>query len=418
MEVSDVGGETMESADRAKALASNLLLVGLVLLSLFLSACGTVPQRNPLPQIEGDIAPIPGLPVDARFWGDQVPEFLLKRLRTSSKEEIQQHLPAWVGGKHHYIAISGGGQNGAFGAGLMNGWTAAGDRPEFLLVTGVSTGALSAPFVFLGPDYDDELASVYTTLETSDLLETRYWTAIVTGDAAVDTDKLRDVIGSYIDDEMIRRLAEEHLRGRRLYIGTTNLDAKRPVIWSLTHIAASDYPKKKKLIGDVLLASASIPGAFPPVLINIEWDGQRYDELHVDGGTVSQVFVYPTALDFSAVLKKLDVTESHEVYVIRNSKLAPEWEPVEPSIFNLAGTSISSLIRTQGLGDLSQIYLLTQRDGGEYRLAYIPEDFEMKYHEPFDPTYMKALYDFGFEMGKQGYPWDKLPPAAKEIKIE
>jgi predicted acylesterase/phospholipase RssA len=216
---------------------------------------------------------------------------------------------------------------------------------------------------------------------------------------------------------MIRRLAEEHKRGRRLYIGTTNLDAKRPVIWSLTYIAASDYPEKKKLIGDVLLASASIPGAFPPVLIEVEKDGKRYDELHVDGGTVSQVFVYPSSFDFRALLGRLKVTTPPKVFVVRNSKLAPEWEPVEPSIYNLAGVSIASLIRTQGLGDLSQIYLLTQRDGGEYRLAYIPDSFEVEYDELFDPDYMQALYKLGYDLGKAGYPWETIPPAAKKVSV-
>ena len=390
-----------------------------LLAAAFLSttACGVIPKRNPYPQESGEIAQIPGLPVQARFWGDEAPDFFYEAMEALSDEEVREFLPAWVGGKHHYIAISGGGQDGAFGAGLITGWTASGTRPEFLLVTGISTGALSAPFVFLGPDYDDELTAVYTTLKTDDLLETRPWTVIATSDAAFDSSKLRNIIGAFVDDEMIRRLAEENKRGRRLFIGTTNLDAKRPVIWNITQIAASEYPEKKKLIGDVLLASASIPGAFPPVIIEVEKDGVTYDELHVDGGTVAQVFVYPAALDFRATLDRLQVEEPPTVYVIRNSKLKPEWEPIEPSIFNLAGTSVSSLIRTQGIGDLSLIYLLTQRDGGEFRLAYIPDEFDIDFNEPFDPAYMRELYKLGFDLGQQGYPWDTLPPATKVISI-
>lgn len=383
-----------------------------------LAACGTIPNRNPLPQQGEALAEIPGLPPDARQWGDQTPELLLERLRTWTPEQMRAFIPSWYGQELNFLAISGGGQDGAFGAGLVNGWTESGRRPEFQIVTGVSTGALSAPFVFLGPDYDDELKEVYTTKSTADLVEIRPWTVIATGDAALDNDKLRGMIAHYVDDEMIRRLAEEHRRGRRLFVGTTNLDAARPVVWNITAMAASDYPDKKKLIVDVLLASASIPGAFPPVLVEVEVDGRTYDELHVDGGAVTQVFVYPTSLDFSQVLERLEVTEPFNIYVIRNSRLKPEWKPVEAGIFEITATSISSLIRTQGLGDLSSIYLLAQRDGGRFHLSYVPDDFDVDYDEMFDPDYMKALYQVGYDLGRQGGRWEDQPPATRTVKIE
>ncbi len=390
---------------------------GAIGVCLWLAGCGTVPERNPLPQSNANAASIPGLPEEARFWGDEAPEFLLDRLRTASKEDLKTHLPSWFNGQHHYLAVSGGGQNGAFGAGLINGWTASGTRPEFLIVTGISTGALIAPFAFLGPEYDAQLREVYTTLETEDLLETRGWTVIATSDAAVDTEKLRAIIDRYMNDDMLREMAQAYRQGRRLFIGTTNLDARRPVIWNITAIAASDYPEKQKLIVDVLLASASIPGAFPPVLIRVNANGTWYDEMHVDGGTVSQVFVYPTSLDLGAILEKVEVTAPPKIYVIRNAQLVPEWKPVDANIFEIAATSIDSLIRTQGLGDLYQIYFLTQRDGGEYYLAYIPDDFDLASDEPFDPEYMNALYDRAYELAKDGYPWDRLPPGAN-VTIE
>ncbi len=385
---------------------------------LLLSACGTILDRRPLPQVEDQLAEIPGLPEDARFWGDQAPELLLERLRTWTPEQLQALVPSWYGKEAHFLAISGGGQDGAFGAGLINGWTASGKRPEFQIVTGISTGALSAPFVFLGPDYDDELRDVYTTKKTADLAESRSWTVIATGDSAFDNTRLRNVIDSFVDEEMIRRLSEEYRRGRRLFVGTTNLDAGRPVAWNITSIAASDYPKKQKLIVDILLASAAIPGVFPPVLVEIDVDGVTYDELHVDGGAVSQVFVYPSSLDFGAVLKRLEITEPFNIYVIRNSKLKPDWKPVEAGIFEITATSISSLIRTQGLGDLSSIYLLSQRDGGTFNLVYVPDDFDVEYDEMFDPEYMKALYDVGYALAKDGVEWSQLPPSAEVIAVE
>lgn len=379
--------------------------------------CAFLPERNPAPESDGPLAEIPGIP-NARFWGDEVPELLVERLRTWDEADMSQRVPALFRTQHIYLAISGGGQNGAFGAGLLNGWTESGKRPEFTVVTGISTGALSAPFAFLGPDYDDELKRVYTTYNTEDLIEKRAWSVIATGDSAADTTKLRAVIDGFLDEELIRRLAAEQRRGRRLFIGTAFIDAGRPVIWDLTTIAASGHPSARKLIGDVLLASASIPGAFPPVLIEVERDGRRYDEMHVDGGTAAQVFIYPSVVDWQVLLEKLQVPAPPKVYVIRNAGLRPRWEPVEPRIYKIAGSAISSLIRTQGLGDLTQIYLLSQRDGAEFYLAYVPDEFREEPDEPFDRDYMIELFERGYEMARAGYPWERLPPAIKTVTIQ
>lgn len=399
----------------AEKLGNALTLLAMVLM---LAACGTIPNRNPLPQQGDQLAEIPGLPPEARFWGDQAPQLLLERLRTWSPEQLQALVPTWYGRGLNFLAISGGGQDGAFGAGLVNGWTAAGTRPEFQIVTGISTGALSAPFVFLGPDYDDELKEVYTTNSTDALAVVRPWTVIATSDAALDNGKLRALIAGYVDAEMIRRLTVEYKRGRRLFVGTTNLDAGRPVAWNITAIAASDYANKRNLIIDVLLASAAIPGAFPPVLIEVKVDGVVYDELHADGGAVSQVFVYPSTLDFGQVLERLEITEPFDIYVIRNSQLKPKWKPVEADTLGITETSITSLIRTQGLGHLSTIYLLAQRDGGNFRLSYIPDYFDVEAEEMFDPVYMQTLHDVGYRLGRNGVGWLDRPPAARTQAID
>jgi len=384
------------------------LLTALLLCSV-VTACGTIPDRNPVPLADGRLAEIPGME-NVRFWGDETPESLVERMRHGNIDEIRARSSGIVGIQHHYLAISGGGQDGAFGAGLLTGWTETGTRPEFTMVTGISTGALSAPFAFLGSDYDKALTEIYTTLSSEDLIEQRSWTVIATGDAAVDTKKLRAIIDQYVDDAMILRLAEEHQRGRRLFIGTTNLDARRPVIWNVTAIAASGAPNAHDLIIDVLLASASIPGAFPPVFIQVERDGMTYDEIHVDGGAVQQAFVYPSTIDWPVLLEKLDAKGRPQLYIIRNSLLKPRWEPIEASIFTLTKTALASLIRTQGLGDLNRMYLVAQRDGADFHLAYIPDSFAMEPHEPFDQAYMNGLYDLGQAMTKNGYPWATLPP--------
>jgi hypothetical protein len=380
-----------------------------VALLLILTGCASVPERHPLPPEYTLKAEIPGVP-EARFWGDEWPTFASERFEEFTVADFQREYSGIYNKPHNYLAISGGGANGAFGAGLLIGWTATGERPEFTMVTGVSTGALTAPFAFLGPDYDDELQEVYTNTTTKDIASKRNPIAAAFSDSVTDTAPLRALIAKYIDAEAIGAIAREHKRGRRLFIGTVNLDAGRSVIWNIGAIAASDYPQKMTLIHELLRASAAIPVAFPPVIIPVEAEGKQYDELHVDGGTGSQVFVYPAAIDWRAVAEKLKVQGRPQVYVIRNSFLEPDYQGIKRNVVPIASRTIDSLIRTQGIGDLYQIYALCRRDGNDFNLAYIPSDFTDEPTEAFDPVYMKKLLDRGYRMALEGYPWEKAPP--------
>ena len=276
-----------------------------VALLLILTGCASTPQRQPLPPEYTLKAEIPGIP-EARFWGDEWPTFAAERFEEFTDADFRRDYAGIYDKPHNYLAISGGGANGAFGAGLLIGWTATGERPEFSMVTGVSTGALTAPFAFLGPDYDDEMQEVYTTTTTKDIAVKRNMFAAAFGDSVTDTTPLQELIAKYIDADMIDAIAREHKRGRRLFVGTVNLDAGRSVIWNIGAIAASDYPQKMTLIHELLRASAAIPIAFPPVIISVEAEGKRYDELHVDGGTGSQVFFHVNRIEaFSRLISKV-----------------------------------------------------------------------------------------------------------------
>lgn len=382
---------------------------GTVALLLILTGCTSMPERQPLPPEYTLKAEIPGIP-EARFWGDEWPTFAEARFDEFTVAEFQRDFSGIYGKPHSYLAISGGGANGAFGAGLLIGWTATGERPEFSMVTGVSTGALTAPFAFLGPDYDDKMQEVYTNTTTKDIAKMRNPIAAAFGDSIADTAPLQKLIAKYVDAEMIEAIAHEHKRGRRLFVGTVNLDAGRSVIWNIGAIAASDYPQKITLIHELLRASSAIPIAFPPVIISVEADGEQYDELHVDGGTGSQVFVYPAAIDWRTITRKLKVQGQPQVYVIRNSFLDPDYQGIKRNVFPIASRTIDSLIRTQGIGDIYQIYALCGRDGNDFNLAYIPSDFTDDPTEGFDPVYMKKLLDRGYQMALDGYPWEKTPP--------
>jgi predicted acylesterase/phospholipase RssA len=382
---------------------------GTLFLLLVLAGCAGTPERQPLPPEYTLKAGIPGIP-EARFWGDEWPTFAAEKFEEFTVADFQREYDGIYDKPHNYLAISGGGANGAFGAGLLVGWTERGDRPEFSMVTGVSTGALTAPFAFLGSGYDDKMKEVYTTTSTEDIATKRNLFAALSSDSMTDTTPLKALIARYIDAEMIDAIAREYERGRRLLIGTVNLDAGRSVIWNIGAIAASDYPQKITLIQDLLRASAAIPVAFPPVVITVEAEGKQYDEMHVDGGTGSQVFVYPAAADWRLITRKLKVKGKPQIYVIRNSFLDPDYQGMKRSVFPIASRTIESLIRTQGIGDLYQIFALCQRDGNDFNLAYIPSDFTDEPTEGFDPVYMKKLLDLGYQMSLEGYPWEKAPP--------
>jgi predicted acylesterase/phospholipase RssA len=381
------------------------------LVALLLAGCASAPTRlrpvTEAAQASAAIADIPG----ARYWGDGTPAGVEGWLQ-ASEDEIRAAYGGVMGVPHHYLAISGGGADGAFGAGLLVGWTEHGSRPEFTVVTGISTGALIAPFAFLGARYDAQLTRVYTELSTRDLVERRGLFEILRNDSLASTRPLRKLISEYFDDAFIAELAREHRRGRSLLIGTTNLDAARPVTWNITRIAASGAPGARDLIHDVILASASIPGVFPPVPIEVESGGQRYDELHVDGGVTSQVFIYPTGLNWRKVLQRLQVPGRPKLYVIRNSPTAPGFRSVHRRLVPIMSRTVSSLIRTQGIGDMTTIYFLTRRDGVDFHLAHVPDDFDLMPTETFDRAYMRALFELGRNAARGGYRWVTGPQTA------
>jgi predicted acylesterase/phospholipase RssA len=310
----------------------------------------------------------------------------------------------------NFLAISGGGDQGAFGAGLLNGWSEAGTRPQFKMVTGISTGALIAPFAFLGTAYDEELKDVYTTISAKDVLKKRGTLAALFDDALADNKPLQHLVAKYVTADMLRAIAAEHAKGRILLIGTTNLDARRPVIWNIGKIAATGNPRALELVRKVLVASAAIPAVFPPMMIDVDVNGKAHQEMHVDGGASAQVFGYPPMLKLSELSEKRGVVRERRIFVIRNGRLDPDWVDVERRTLSIANRAVSSLIQNQGVGDLYRIYATAQRDGVDFNLAFIPSSFTAPLSEPFDQHYMNELFNLGYELGRSGHAWTKAPP--------
>lgn len=387
----------MSRSGRSTALG--VLRVVMLGAGLALAGCATM-MRTPLPAAllpEADAA----LGRERiRLFADSEPAALVSVVR--------DRFDGAVPGRPEYLFLSGGGADGAFGAGLLVGWSRAGGRPVFDLVTGISVGALIAPFAFLGPQYDDELTELFTTVSTGDFLNITLLRPLFGGSAFTDTTPFRRLIAKYADAALVEEVARAHRSGRRLLVGTTQLDAQRPVVWNMGAIAASENPDRVALFQSILLASASIPGVFEPVLVDVVLPSGRYDELHVDGGVTNSVFPFPADLDLGSL--SAPGLADPVLYVIRNGKITPEYEAVDLGVADIAQRSISTLIKTQANGDIFRMFAAARASGIEMNLAYIPDTFEAESEEFLDPQYMRALFTLGYDAALDGAPWSRVPP--------
>jgi hypothetical protein len=388
-------------------------VVLILVASLLNQGCATPPKRlDAVPPELTAKAAIPGMPGVRFVAGGDMTEFFKVSVEGLRREQEYLAGQGYKGPTPPavFLAISGGGDNGAFTAGLLNGWTAKGERPQFKLVTGISTGALIAPFAFLGPKYDATLKEVYTTISPKDVIEPRNVLAGFFSDAMADNAPLWKLTRKSVNEDLLKEVAAEYAKGRFLLVATADMDARRPIIWDMGKIATYGGPKALDLFVSVMIASASIPAGFPPVMIDVEADGKRYQEMHVDGGIMAQVFAYPAGITAKQVEGATGTTRDRSLYVIRNARLDPDWAQVERSTMTIAGRAVSSLIHSQGIGDIYRIYATTQRDNVDFNLAFIPSSFNAPHKEEFDNAYMRALYGEGYDMASKGFPWIKTPP--------
>jgi len=336
----------------------------------------------------------------------------LGELRRYADEPASMFLTTNVSsraGPLSYLALSGGGADGAYGAGVLNGWTAAGTRPEFSVVSGVSTGALIAPFAFLGPAYDATLRDVYTSGVAESLLDTPSIVHALFGSGLFGNTHLRELVARYIGQDMLGAIAAEHARGRRLLIVTTNLDTQRTVIWDMGRIAAIGSPQALSLFRDVMAASASIPVVFPPMLIDAEANGHRFQEMHVDGGVTAPVLTLPEAflLRNGAFARGLRMN----IYVLINDKVERDFQLVPNSTIDIAARASASVTKTQIRSVLYETYDFARRNNFGFNLTYIDKDLPSPGSFGFETSYMRSLYQYGYDKAKAGNFWAKAPPS-------
>ncbi len=387
--------------------SAQLARVLVVLLVPAVAGCSG-PTRLPAvpPKLEEDVSVL-GTP-NARFWADtQGPAMVQEAMQALAR---QRTVSGTAPSQASYLAVSGGADDGAFGAGLLVGWTETGTRPSFMLVTGISTGALIAPFAFLGPAYDEQLRAVFTTIGPDDVFLRHWLVTAIFGDALADTSPLFRLISHYANQSMLDAIGREYRKGRLLLIGTTDLDVERPVIWNIGAIATSGRPEALELFRRILLASAAVPGLFPPVMIDVDAGGRHYQEMHVDGGAFAQTFLIPSYVGTAIGRSGQQPANGRTAYVLRNGRLDPEWASVDRRLLSIAGRAISTMIHASGYNDIVRIYFTSRRDGIDYNLAYIGPDFTVEHTTDFDTAYMRALFAYGHAKALAGTAWTQTPP--------
>ncbi len=367
------------------------------------AACGSVP-RTAYTAEQAALASVPGIP-GARVYADAsvdtIAELAGNPLRRSAG--------------FNYLALSGGGGDGAYGAGVLNGWTASGTRPEFTLVSGVSTGALIAPFAFLGPAYDAYLTEFYTSGVAGELVTSPSISNILFGSGLFGDGRLRNLIARYVTPELLTAIAEEHAKGRRLMVVTTNLDSQRSVIWNMGAIASSGAPNALDLFRDVLAASASVPAVFPPQMIDVNAADARFQEMHVDGSVVTPVFTLPQTL----LLRdgKIRTGGKANIYVVINGRLEPDFEVTKNNTLSIVERSFTTASRARSRATLTATYALARSNGMSFNLTYIDEDGpKASAAKGFDTAYMRALYQEGLGKGRTGTFWQHTVPASPTLK--
>jgi predicted patatin/cPLA2 family phospholipase len=352
------------------------------------------PLQAPPPRVqfsakEQAVATIPGIP-DARFWAD-------------SEEEYRRVLGALNG---PWLALSAGGEDSAFGAGLLNGLSESGRRPDYVMVSGVSSGALLAPFAFLGSSRDGDLKREATMLSAPDVFEDRR-----TAESLMDTWPLREFIAKRYTPQLLADIAAEHRRGRRLIVITTNIDSARPVAWNMGAIAAAGGDAALKLFRDILAATSAIPGLFPPVMIEVDVNGHRVTEMHVDGGLAATIYVAPDSMLLGSSALRLPASQ---ITLILNSKLMADFAMTDRHLVGVLGRSLSVGVKRATRSAAILIAGAARRAGTEFNVAYVDQGFDFPSRGLFDPVYMNALFEAGLKQGRSAEPFrHSMPDAAR-----
>ncbi len=386
-----------------------------IMVPCFLSLSGCAHLRHSVPEdLTGKIT-IAGMPNVCSYIDSPNIPFMSQSLIDSFKEEGKSDYI--VNGVKNYPAliISGGVSNSAYGVGFLKGWSKEGSRPVFKIVTGVSSGGIVAIFAFLGKDHDDELEELFTSISTKDIVEQKnIFLSLLFGDSLMSSKPLAKKIEKVFDEKLLAKVAEEHKKGRRLYIGTTDLDAQKFVIWDMGAIASMGSNDSAKMFRKIVLASCALPIIAPPVYFPVKADGKSYVEMHGDGAATVGIFYIYQLLENMECASRSCVIDPGEfrsrLYILCCSNVTPHSQQVEGNLASIASRALDTYGASKMIGETYRIYTFAKEKNWDYNLAYIPDDFRPGQKEMFDKEEMRKLFKRGYEDATAGYKWHKTPP--------
>ncbi|BEU05410.1 alpha/beta hydrolase [Agarivorans sp. OAG1] len=383
-------------------------------LALVMTGCSSVPEHNAIAEDHAMQAKPIGVD-NTRYWGNELNfsyEYLEQVINAQVKNQNEQN-------SLDILALSGGGANGAFGAGILAAWTETGVRPEFDMVTGISTGAILAIFAFLGEEYDDYVVDFYTNYSDGDLFQSKGLLAALRSMSMFNISPYEKMVRDTITPDLLSMVAEGHNNGRLLLVGTTHLESQRFSVWNMGAIAAQNNEESEQLFENIILASTAIPGAMPAVQIDVKHNHIDYQELHVDGGVARQVFFLPDTISASS-LKNSALSKERNLYVIRNGEFLPQWKDLSPAVVEVSARSLNTIIKYQGRSDVMRIYDQATQADIDFNFAHIDTDFTAKKQskKQFDQEHMRKLFDYGYNKMAQGALWEKRPPEFDTLTVD
>ncbi|MFA9420100.1 MAG: patatin-like phospholipase family protein [Gammaproteobacteria bacterium] len=387
----------------------------LVLATLLISSCANELFRTPVPPELEEVAGVADM-AHVRAWGDSFDPAWQADVVQSIRDEPEGLFPRGPKGEFQYsgLSLSGGGEHGAFGAGFLKGWSASGSRPVFKVVTGVSTGALIAPFALLGSEYDDTLEEVYTQVTADDIYLKKSILGAYWRESLADNQPLRNMVEEYVTDEIIDAIGMAHNNGQRLLISTTNFDAQRAVIWSMGAVANSRHADAYEIFRSILVASAAIPILFPPTFIEVEAEGEVYDEMHVDGGTLGQMVYFGSTIDWKAALRKVsgdkEPVDNSVLYIVVDGETDHHYDVVPRRLTPIANRTIKTMVKASVLSSLYKMFLHAEVNGYDFKYVSLPKTYEPFDDTPYDPEEMRRMFRIGHKMGMEGDSWLSSPP--------
>ena len=400
---------------------SGFFIITLLMSLPLIQGCSSLWPRHSLPMDFTGKVTIIGMPDIRSDIDDPDPVVMQQSLVNSFKEENKDDYPANALGIRTYpvLAVSGAGANGAYGAGLIKGWSKEGSRPLFKIVTGVSSGSIIALYAFLGKEYDDQLEKFFTTMSTKDIMAQKNPISILFGNSLMSAAPLAKNISAIVDKKLMAKVAEEHKHGRRLFVGTVNLDAQEFVVWDMGTIACKGGPEALKLFRKVIMASMSLPMTFPPVHFKVISDsGKFYDEMHVDGATIRGVFYIDRLtknMEGAAKLFGIDPSKYRpQIYILSNCLMSPNRQQVKNSMISISMRSVDTIVASANNGDTYRLYAFAKKRGLDFNLAYIPADFKPHPKDFFDLGEMQRLFKRGYDDAVNGYKWHKTPSGYAE----